>query len=35
MAPQQLAHTSEAQPRAGSIRRRTSMLGYLLVAPVV
>ena len=35
MAPQQLAHTTEAQPRAGAIRRRTSMLGYLLVAPVV
>ena len=35
MAPQQLAHTTEARPRGGSIRRRTSTLGYLLVAPVV
>src|SRR5919112_175654 len=35
MAQQQLVQKSEARPRSGSIRRRTSLLGYLLVAPVV
>src|SRR5919112_3191853 len=35
MAQQQLVQKSEARPRSGSIQRRTSMLGYLLVAPVV
>ena len=35
MAQQQLARKTEARPRGSSIRRRTSMLGYLLVAPVV
>jgi len=35
MAQQQLLQKTEARPRGGTIRRRTSTLGYLLVAPVV
>src|SRR5580765_5762557 len=35
MAQQQLAHKTDARPRGSLIRRRTSTLGYLLVAPVV
>ena len=35
MAQQQLAPRAQVQARSGSLRRRTSLLGYLLVAPVV
>ena len=35
MAQPQLVQRNRAHQRGGSIRRRTSMLGYLLVAPVV
>ncbi|MEO7909281.1 MAG: sugar ABC transporter permease [Roseiflexaceae bacterium] len=35
MAQQQLVQKTQASPRSGSAQRRTSMFGYLLVAPVV